>query len=108
MGTHDREREKCALHRPPAGGASDPVFAAITAHTRCWREMASDGYEAAGQSEVALLDKLLATVPTTRAGLIAWLDHLETGMGFAGGHPSEAEFSAILRTVRAFTEAGHE
>ncbi|WP_296583060.1 hypothetical protein [Xanthobacter sp.] len=65
------------------------------------------GVEAAMAPEGAALNRLLETVPATPAGLLAWLDHLGSPMGFGEDGPSEDEFPAILATVRAFAEASH-
>ncbi|MFG1340570.1 hypothetical protein [Xanthobacter autotrophicus] len=108
--------------------APDPIFAAIAEHAQLWRavevacraesvimkaqgaytpahETATNEVEAASLREGKALLRFLATVPATPAGLLAYLDHLGSPMGFGEEGPSEQEFPAILRTVRAFAEA---
>jgi len=113
-----------------AQSAPDPMFAAIAEHTRLWEALeaacrqegramtmfgsrsaehaaAMRGVEAAMAPEGAALNRLLETVPATPAGLLAWLDHLGSPMGFGEDGPSDQEFPAILATVRAFAEMAH-
>ncbi|MFG1201727.1 hypothetical protein V5F29_04965 [Xanthobacter aminoxidans] len=113
-----------------AHSAPEPMFAAIAEHTRLWEALeaacraegramntfgsrsaehaaAMRGVEAAMAPEGAALHRLLATVPATPAGLLAWLDHLGSPMGFGEDGPTEEEFPAILATMRAFVEVAH-
>ena len=132
MGTHVREQETLVSTPLPTSGrralgggglaalaapafahsAPDPVFAAIAEHARLWQSVEAacrleKGVEEASDQEGKALHRLLATVPTTPAGLLAYLDHLASPMGFGEEGPSDQEFPAILATVRAFAEVVH-
>jgi len=131
MGTHVREQEKCVSRRPFLKGVAagligipfgisvsaepDPVFAAIAAHSQLWRAVEqvcyqdglSDQVKKASLREGEALHRFLATVPTTRTGLLAYIDHLGSPMGFGEDGPSDEEMPAILKTIRAFAEARH-
>lgn len=113
-----------------AHSTPDPILAAIAEHTRLWgaydaayrrEQSAMTGFgrtsaeyqearkdvTATCQREGAALKQLLATVPATPTGLLAWLDHLRSPMGFGEMAPTEEEFPAILATMRAFVEAAY-
>lgn len=53
------------------------------------------------------LRRFLATVPTTSTGLLAYLDHLGSPMGFGEDGPSDGEVPAIFKTIRAFAGTRH-
>jgi hypothetical protein len=67
---------------PPATSKPDPVFAAIEDHKRAWDEWcASPGegdprWNELGNADSEARDRLLVTVPTTRGGAIALIDHV--------------------------------
>lgn len=95
----------------------DPIFSAIERHRNAWKAFEAvcqitdeilakrqgravtqedeDAYEAARAAEESDLDNLLATVPTTKAGARAAIEHL---LGYERGCPPRAagEFAATL------------
>lgn len=60
----------------------------------------------AANCEIRSLRALLSTVPASRAGFLAWLDHLGSEMVSGGLPEPEDDVPTILRTVRAFIAGG--
>ena len=102
-----------ALVAVPAVAAAptvDPVFGLIAEHHRLW-DFISTGLDAeqeriASNAEAACLDKILATVPQSTAGMLAWLHHLETDLGFGGSQVDEPQFVLMLATFKSFVMRG--
>lgn len=108
-----------------AEAATDPVFAAIAEHEHL-RSLHASAFDAAAEAERAHgpdspqtmaaerlrdalsdremegLEQVMRTVPTTSAGMLAWLDHLAGPAGFEGMVPREEDMEAIFGTMRAF------
>jgi hypothetical protein len=71
-----------AARAPAAVAKADPVFAAIEDHKRAWDEWCASSeadprWDELGDAHSGAQDRLLMTVPTTRAGAIALIDHVE-------------------------------
>ncbi|MDI4655534.1 hypothetical protein [Xanthobacter autotrophicus] len=119
-----------ALLTMPGAGSTlepDPVFAAIAAHQEVIaglkvaldrftiHELAGGKYDApeieaavgaAHDRDFAGLWGVIDTVPTTAAGVAAYIDHLTGKDCFGGVMIEEAEFQGIMTTLRAFAAKG--
>lgn len=112
---------------PKAEAATlDPVFPAIAALNEAWagvETLVEDQafYERAGQKVPAALERrikaqhercdevraaLLSTMPTTKRGMLALLDVVDTPAGWFGCLMSDEETDAFMGTVRSFIAGG--
>ena len=92
-----------------AGAAADPVHEAIDRHWDLFRSACGSPSDAEldelVERQISALHAVLDTVPTTDAGMLAYLDHLASEPGFSKCLASEAEFDAICATFRRFIAA---
>lgn len=84
----------------------DPIFALITEHKRLWAicNGADSDEEAniASATEMGCLDEILRTVPTTREGMAAYVEHIVSDYGFRHSDVEGFRFDAIMASVKAF------
>lgn len=102
-----------ALAAGPAvaiASTADPIFGLIAEHHRLWDSF-NAGLDAeqeriASDAEAACLNKILATVPQSTAGMLAWIEHMETDLGFGASHVDEDKFVLMLATLKSFVMRG--
>lgn len=91
--------------------AADPIFDLIAVHRELydvsyeWPDEDEAGYTAAAERCMTAMHTFVRTVPTTDAGMIAYLDHLESFKVFGGNEPNADDICAISETVRQFVKA---
>ncbi|MBB3770993.1 hypothetical protein FHS55_001588 [Angulomicrobium tetraedrale] len=111
----------------PSGMDTDPVFAAIERHKLANRhhgdacdttdtmvetfgpvspeaEEAHALQDEACTADLAALRVVLETVPATASGMVAYLDHIASPLGFEHSMADGEDFAALLATVRQFAE----
>jgi hypothetical protein len=81
LDVYDRAERECGIHSREADDADEAVSRACRA-------------------QVAHLEQVLRTIPTTLPGIVAFVSYLRSDAGFASSFIEPAQADQILETVR--------